>query len=251
MYEKFIKILDWFEKFFKRFKALGYLIAIIFVIIYFVNKGFEKKEAIRIAEKITGLNLERDLLLEEKKDLKKERLDLLDSIYNLNERYDSVIVLKDQEAWRSAKYRRERDEARREIRDFTPTERYVFLDETAYPYTGEKIYPFNARQMEGMHETFIENEYNKEIVTSQAAEIDHCNDALALAEGMANLGEEAIEIAEEEIKATEGISAINEEKADIAMKQWKKERRKKIWNKTKTWIGTAAGFAAGFILGGK
>jgi len=251
MYKLFLNIIDWFEKFFKRFKVVGYFIVIGFFIFYIVENGWERKEAIRIAERFTGLDMEREIHVKEKAGWRKERLKLQDSIYNIKEQRDSVLVLKDQEAWRSSKYRRERDEARRELKEYTPSTSYVFLDQEAYPFIGDKEYRFNGRQVTGMHETYIDNEHNKNIIGSQQAEIDHCNDALAMTEGIEGMQGEAMEMAKEEIISTEAISEIDQEKAEISMKQWKKERRKKNWGKVKTWVVGGASFIGGFILGGK
>jgi hypothetical protein len=245
--KQFKKVLDWADKFFKRFRALGYIIAVIFLIVYFIDKGFDKREMLRVTEKITGLNMQKDLLIKEKENISEQRDSLISQNKILRAQRDSVLVLKEQEAWRSAKYKRERNEARRKLKEYTPNESYDFLDKEAYPYIGEKQYKFNAKQVTGMHETFVENEYNKSIVETQSSELEYCNEALALSKQSEIISDTVTEMAVEEMLIGEEIMAIDEEKADIAMKQWKKERRKRIWGKVEKWVFAIGGFAAGLI----
>ena len=96
-----------------------------------------------------------------------------------------------------------------------------------------------------MHETFIDNEYNKSIITSTQRALDNCNEQLAVTTSIETMEGEAMEMAVEELAVADSIMDIDEEKADLAMKQWKKERRKKIWAKIEKWVFLAGGFLVG------
>lgn len=245
MYKYFIEFIDYFEKFFKRFKIIGYFIIIGFVMFYFIENGFEKKRAIEVAEKLTGLNIEKDLLIGEKLNISNERDSILKENKILRFEKDSILKLKEQEAWKASKYKRERNEARKALVEYTPNENYDFLNTEAYPFIGKKEYDFNAKQIFGMRKTFVENEFNKNIIESQVAEIDYCNDALAKVKKLEESSDEIEKSYKEELSIYDDIIIIDEEIIDTTTKQWKKERLKRVWGKIERWVF----FIGGIYLG--
>lgn len=240
--------LDWAEKFFKRFKAFGYIVAVLFAIVYFTSHGYNKKEAIRIAEKLTGLNLEKDILREEKINLKIERDSLYDELYFAKEQYDSILVLKEQAEWKSTQDKREKNDALRSLRLVTSDSSHIFNQTIAYPFSGKKEYGYNSLQVSEIHKTFIENEFNKDIINDQKTEIDHCNAALAMTENVENISDEVYKSFEEEIEVDNSIMTIADEIIDESMKQWGKERRKRIWGKIKTPAIAVGSFIFGIFI---
>lgn len=255
MIDKIGLYIDYVSKLFDRFKTFVFIVLACIIIFYIVTGKISRNQAIKsateLAEQISGFDLEKDILIGEKINLKSERDSLIEENYKIKEQRDSVLILKDQEAWRSAKYRRERNEARRALKEYTPNDSYEFLQEEGYPFTGEKEYGFNAKQVSGIHGTFIENEFNKDIIESQTAEIDFCNNALAATKEIETLGDEVSKSFEEEIEVDSVMMAIEEEKTELLLDEMEKKRRKdrwgKVWNVTKNVLSFIGGVVVGNV----
>ena len=134
--EIIIKGLDWLGKFFKRFKAFGYLVVIIAMCFFFVNNGIKKNQAIKLAERILHLDLEKEVLLGQKNELSIERDSLKKVNFILKESRDSLIVVKNQYHQKSILYKRQRNEALEALKFITSDSSYKFLQNIAYPFLG-------------------------------------------------------------------------------------------------------------------
>jgi hypothetical protein len=249
MYKKFLKFIDYFEKFFKRFKVIGYFIVIGFLIFYFIENGFERKEALRVAEKITGLNLEKDILISQKTNVSRQRDSVLNENYFLKEERDSIKKREGYYNKLAQKYKRERNEARDALENLSPNENYRFLQDEAYPYLGLLEFGFNARQVKEMHKTFVENEFCEKELEIKEFQLENCKENLVVSSKIENNSDEAMEMAETEIAVGDSIMKIDDKIIDISMDQWKKNRRKERWNKTKKWVERAGIFIGGIFVG--
>jgi len=254
--KKFTTLLDWIEKFTKRFRALIYLILACTIIFYVVTGRIDRNQALKTAketaEKIIGLNFEKDILIAEKANVVFERDSLKTKNKQLIKDRDLILLEKYNQKLLTNKYRRERDEARADLKDYTPNESYDFLDNEAYPFTGEKEYGFNARQVSGIHETFVENESNKNLLASTESELNSCEEAMALSLEHESRGEEIYETYEEEVSIDSSILAIEEEKneilTDVAKKKRRRDKLKKIWNKTEKIVIAVGSFIGGVLI---
>lgn len=248
MYKAFLKIVDWLEKFFKRFKVLGYIVVIGFLVFYFIQNGYEQKEAIRFAEKMTGLNLEKDLAVLEKNKIKSERDSLIEENYYLKESRDSILKEKVISDNMVRKEERAKILALNELKKISSDNSYKFIQKY-FPYIGNKSYGFNSYQVSGIHKVIIENESNIKIIESKDIQLDICENALEASIDIEKLSNKILYNAEEEIILSDSIILIEEEKNDILMDDWEKKRRRKKWGKVWKTTEKVLYAVGGFFLG--
>ena len=247
------KYIDYITKFINRFKTFVFLVIVGILIFYIITGRISKNQAIKsateLAEKVSGLDLEKDLLIGQKLDVSRQRDSLINENYFLKEERDSIRnreIYYENLSW---KYKRERNDARRLLPIYTPNQNYSFLDTEAYPFTGEKIYIFNANQMFGMRETFLENDFCKKELDNKEEQLNNCKKELAISDNIETNSDTAMEMAEEEIAVDSTILAIEEEKNDLIMDEFNKNRRKERWKKV--WnVAEKVGYAVGgFFVG--
>jgi len=248
MINKFKQFLDWADKFFKRFKAFGYLIAIVFIVFYFIENGFENREAIRMAEKITGLDMQKDLLIKEKANVKFERDSLLNENYNLKVERDEEIELKEKYKKKSIKEEIAKNNAIAALEFFTSNENYRYLQDIAYPYLGELEYGFNERQVKEMRKTHVENEFNMKLLKSKTIQLNICESALTKSLIIEKKSDTIYKKAEEEIAISDSITSIEEQKVDVLTKDKFGKKLKRFWQKIDNYIIPAATFLIGKSL---
>jgi len=246
-------VLDWTEKFSKRVKNLMFLILIGMLVFFLITGKIGRNQAIQSAkeavERISGLNLEKDILFNQKEIFRSERDSIREENFRIKEERDLALEQKEQAEWRSDRDKREKNDALRALRLVSSDSSHIFNQTVAYPFSGKKEYGYNAKQVSGIHKTFIENEFNKDIIDDQKAAIDHCNDALASSKELEMSHDEVSKSYEEEIEVDSSIMAIDEEITDIVMDEWKKDRRKERWGKV-LGVFEKIGYAVGgFFLG--
>lgn len=158
---KYIKIfLDWWNKFSSRLKSLGYLIAVIFLILFIINNGLKRNHIEKLIEKTTGLNIKNDILMEENNQISVE-LAKKDSIINLKQlRIDSLSnaeknALNERDYWKG-----KHDNISEDISKIPNDSSYKFL-QSKFNYPGSFEFPFNGPQIKGLHRTYLENENKK------------------------------------------------------------------------------------------
>ena len=148
--------LDWWNKFSSRLKSIGYLIAVIFLILFVINNGIKRNHIERLIEKTTGLNVQNDILMKENKQLDNQ-IDLKDSLLIAKEKQiDSVSNIiagaKIERNYWKEKY----DDISEDLSKIPDDSSYSFL-QSVFNYPGKFIYPFNGPQVKGLHRTYLEN----------------------------------------------------------------------------------------------
>lgn len=152
--------LDWWNKFSSRLKSIGYLIAVIFLILFIINNGIKRNHIEKLIEKTTGLNVQNDILMKENKQLDNE-IDSKDSLIHLKQKkIDSLSKEEkhaiDQRNYWKTKYTNISDDLSKIPDDSS----YAFL-QNKFNYPGTFRFPFNGPQVKGLHKTYLQNE-NKE-----------------------------------------------------------------------------------------
>lgn len=243
------KTLDWFEKFFKRFKALGYIIAIIFLIAYFWKDGFEAKKAIRLAEQITGLHINNDILLNKNKALD-NALSIKDSLLAVKDfKIDSVSEEEKVDELKTAYWQGEHGKIAEVLIEITSDSSYNFT-QGVYDYPGEKEYGYNAPQVKAIHRTYLENENKGEQIKALTVSLFNCKSKTELMDSSMELLKSKYEVKSEQEENLEKVLVNKDEEIELTKKQIKRNSAwKRIKGFTKDYIIPVATFLGGIAIG--
>lgn len=178
MFDKFKIYIDWISKLFNRIKNIGFAIIVVTLVVSFIGNGCQKRDAIKVAERMLHLDFEYDVL---KTDYNKSQI-VIDSISKEKNlavfQRDSVIEVKNYYKKEYSKYKIAHDKIAEEIDIIQPDSSYDFLQRKAYPFTGEKKYKFNSLQVKGIHRTFLEDRVKFKQLTAMQIQIDNCELAI-------------------------------------------------------------------------
>lgn len=230
-----------------RIKTVGVLVLVALVIMSAVNNGCNRTQLENMVEKVTGLNVKNDILQSGIKIRDSVLIAQNDSIQRLK---DEITVSKSNEsqlALENVKIKRKYNDLASILIKIPADSSYAFLDRVAYPYLGEKKYPFSDPQVKGIHKTYLEHEQllslnenlqeqkdelSYQIELHGALELETSSSMMVMQETRRDL--------EEIIENKDGIIATNE-------KALKKAKRRAFWAK----VGIGAGaLIIGFIAGG-
>lgn len=254
----FKKGFDWLYNFYKRFQAVGFTILLIALIFSFIGNGCKKQYAVELAEKLLKLDIEKDLVEKKYEEVEFEKNNIAmerDSLEGVNEtlvkQRDRAIVDKYEANRTVARYRKENRELLEALKYVSSDSSYQFLDQEAYPFPGPKEYGFNARQVSGIHHTYVENEGNLKRIDAMEIELDHCETALEASLRVDETSDEMYTLAEEELEKTEEMDKLSRESARISEKKVQlfkdEQKREKFWKGF--WkVTTVVAFAAGLAL---
>ena len=152
------KAIDWIGVNLGRIKTVGILALLVLFLISLGRHGCDRAELEDMVEKITGLNIQNDILnadIRARDTLlaqKQARITgLLDSI---GQSEAKLSVLRASYTNLEAEYQNLSDSLLRVPADSS----YEFLRTEAYPFPGEAKYPFNEPQVKGMHLTYLEKD---------------------------------------------------------------------------------------------
>lgn len=156
--EKLGSMFDWLGKNLSRIKTAGTIVLIVLFFLSIIKGGCQRSEIENMVERITGLNIQNDIL---NKDIIERDSLILAKEERINSLNDSLSASIKRENNLKLDYRRlERDYgalADSLIKIPTDTS-YAFLNDVAYPYEGSGSYPFNGTQVKGIHLTYLERE---------------------------------------------------------------------------------------------
>lgn len=148
--------LDWLGKNLSRIKTLGVIILIIFFVLSVCNNGCKRAEISEMVERITGLNVENDIL---QRDVKARDSLIIKKEMRIREIQDSLKIseaatmrLKVDYGHLNKKY----NEIAERLIGISTDSSYRFLTLEAYPYEGQLKYPFNEPQVRGIHMTYVQ-----------------------------------------------------------------------------------------------
>lgn len=227
------KALDWSGKFFNRIKGLGYLVALIVFIIFFINHGCQKSHAKELLERITGLDIRNDLLLEDNKRLDDSlKADAL-RITALKESQQILIAEKSKLKKDNAKMRETIARIPNWILNLPADSSYAFLNNIAYPFPGEKKYPFNEPQVKNIHADFMENIELTGLVRNLEDQLVNCEKYSAVNDTMSKIHQKSYATASKKVENLEGVVSNQNEKVAMLEKEVNKNNRgKKFWKVT-------------------
>lgn len=240
------KIIDWFGKNISRIKTAGVILTTCLMLFSFVRGGCSKKEAVTLIQTVTGLDIANGLL-------KKENLQLADSL--VKEVLRREALQKERDALLKEKKTLSNDNAslRKKIADIPlwvlnlPVDSsYKFLDEKAYPFPGEKRFPFNEPQVKNIHVDFLENVELHGLVDKLDLQLKNCEKIGEVSDSMTLSFQRSYSTAMGQNSNLQEQVSNATEKAGILEKGLDKTtKRKNFWRVT---AGILAGATAVLLL---
>jgi len=224
------KIIDWLGKNLSRLKTMGMIVLLSLFIISIFKGGCQRSEIEKLVERVTGLNIQNDILHQDVKD--RDSLILQKEIM-IQELRDSLTLSIAREKILKTNYRRleTKYETLADSLITVPTDTsYAFLTNTAYPYEGEMKYPFNEPQVKGIHLTYLEKESLEGMNYNLLAQLKEKEFQITDISTIATAREDQMEMLFD--NQTDLEKELNNKDAiiDIKDKQIKKERnRKTFW----------------------
>lgn len=221
------KIIDWIGKNLSRIKTIGMLVLVGFFVLSLVRNGCDRAEAEEMVERITGLNIRNDILMEDVKErdslliAKDESIDSLQSLLTLSqERGDSLQYNYTELEW-------ELQSLSDSINELPVDTSYYFLVDEAYPYPGHLRFPFNELQVRSMHTTFLEKIKLDEMNLNLLSQIDEKDHQLEVQEAVVYEHEMSIQLMEESRVDLDSIILNQDEIIEIQGKQIETTKRRR------------------------
>lgn len=233
MFEIIGKIIDWTGKNLGRIKTVGTIILVALFMLSIVKGGCQRSEIENMVERITGLNVQNDIL---NNDIKER-----DSILSAKDRRivilrDSLSVSLSREKILKTEYgrlEREYGTLAESLIKIPADSSYEFLTTVAYPYEGDLKYPFNEPQVKGIHLTYLEKETLETMNDNLMATIKEKDFQLADLEGITQTNTEQMALLDQNQKDYAKELTNKDEIIQIQEKEIKKERNKKtFWQVT-------------------
>jgi hypothetical protein len=151
------KVIDAIGKNLGRIKTVGLLVLVVVFAISLSRNGCDRADMEDMVERITGLNVRNDILMEDVK----ERDDLLiaqeERIEDLNNQLSLSQGREERMQYDYGQLETEYEHLSDSLLRIPGDTSYRFLVEEAYPYPGHLKYPFNEPQVKGIHLSFLEN----------------------------------------------------------------------------------------------
>lgn len=226
----FGKIIDWIGKNLSRIKTVGMLFLLVLFAISMFRGGCDRAEAEELLERVTGLNLRNDILME---DVKERDSLLIAKDLRIQELADSVeaslMRVDDLEHDYSAledDYEHLSDSLLRIPADTS----YRYLVDEAYPYPGHLKYPFNEPQVKGIHLTFLEKIMLDSMNLNLLTQINEKDTQLATKDEIVYEKSMSMALMAESRMDLDSIIVNKDEVIEIQDEQVKKAKRgKTIW----------------------
>jgi hypothetical protein len=245
--EKIVKafesLMDWINKFFSRIKGLGYIIALVIFVIFFINHGCQRKHAEQLIEKVTGLNIKNDILLKQNKEAEKLLKEKDALIMRKNYQIDSVDAIKNKERQSAEYWKGKHNEIAKELSQITSDSIYQ-LCQAIYNYYGEYKYLFNEPQIRAIYATYLENENKANQIIHTTNALNECEQQLELIHESISLREDKYNIKEFQYKNLDEVLKNKESENELLRKELKK---KKFWTGVKN-FGIGLAFLAGLLI---
>lgn len=241
--EKLIKwiegSLDWCSKVFNRLKGLGFIIALVCLIIFISVNGCQKRHAELLIEKITGLNVRNDILQQNNKELDKKLADekLWRELYE--QKFKELDSEKERLEKENTKLRNKLSGISDWLLNITADSSYSFLTKIAYPYPGDLKFRFNEPQVKGIHKSYLENTLLTTLVDTLQKQVDNCEARVETKDLMYISANKSIEMMEDKQDNFNQIVGNYAEKEDLYIKEVNKLKRQKFFYKVTTGIGIA------------
>lgn len=157
------QLVDWMAKSLGRIKTIGLVVVVVLLGLSILRTGCDRDHMEGLVEKITGLDVQNDILnngISERDSIllaKDSRIaNLKDSLSSSEIRFQD---LEDEYDELEDEYQGLEDS----IQEVPVDTSYTFLTEEVYPLEGPGSYPFNEPQVRGIHLTFLEKLTLKDI----------------------------------------------------------------------------------------
>lgn len=230
------KIIDWLDKSIGRIKTVGTLVIIILFIVSVSINGCNRKQAEVFVEKITGLNIQNDILSLSNKKLDSALVD--EKIWRkvFEQKAESLDRQKTLLLEENQKLRNKLALVPSTLIHITSDSSYKYLQEVAYNYPGELKYPFNEPQVKGIHQSYLENGILTQLVDTLEKQVFNCQEITQNKDSISKSFEKSMNILSEKGMNYEKIVGNYSEKEDLYKKENKKLKRQKIFYKVTTGI---------------
>ncbi len=236
--------LDWFNKQLGRIKTIAVIVLVILFAVAAINNGCQREYANDLVERVTGLNVQNDILKKENKEIIQD-LDSLKTAYReLVLKYERTDSIRDVYGEIIADLKYQRDTLKDYIRKTPTNELYEWLDKIRFPYQGEKIYKFNQPQVSDIYYVTQDYDIVKEENEVLSDDISQCDYQLALKDSLLNNRMQSMALMKSTVRNNNEIILNLEEKVEVTEDQVKRYKRKLFWWK----LGTGVAVVGGIIL---
>lgn len=226
----FGKIIDWIGVNLGRIKTIGLLVLIGFFALSMVRNGCNRSEINDMVEKITGLDIRNDILMQ---DVKKRDSLLLEKdlrIQELNDSLGSSIAKAEELEADYGLLEAEYEQLSDSLLTIPADTSYQFLVAEAYPYPGHAKYPFNEPQVKGIHRTFLEKIMLDEMNLNLLTQINEKDYQLEMKDTIVYEQAEAMMLMAESREDLDSIIINKDEIIEVQDEQIKKAKRgRTIW----------------------
>ncbi len=242
------KIIDVIGKNLGRIKTIGLMVLIVVFAISLFRNGCNRADMKDIVEKVTGLNVRNDILMEDVKE-RDDRLAVKD--LRIDELKDSLSASIMRESDLESDYtvlEADFESLSDSLLTIPADTSYRFLMYEAYPYPGHLKYPFNEPQVKGIHRTFLEKFKLADMNLNLLTQIDEKDYQLDVKDTVVYEQAEAITLMAESRVDLDSVIINQDEIIDIQDEQIKKKNRgKTFWQVVS---GTILVILAVFAVGG-
>ena len=242
------KIIDWIGKNLSRIKTIGLLIVLTFFVLSLVRNGCDRSDLEDMVERVTGLDIQNDILMEDVKDRDSLIISRDLRIEELKDSLGASIMRADDIAYDYTVLEAEFQRLYDSLLTIPADTSYKFLVDEAYPYPGHLKYPFNEPQVKGIHLTFLENIELDKMNLNLLTQIDEKDYQLDVKDTVVYEQAEAMELMAESRVDLDSIIINKDEIIEIQDEQInKKQRGKTFWQVIS---GILLGIIAALAVGG-
>jgi len=224
---KLNEILDNLGNHLNRIKTIGMLVLFGLLVFSFIQGGCDRRRAEDMVERVTGLNVQNDILREDVKlkdslvDAKNKRIkELEDSIYLSKVKFSSL----------QAKYgnlKGKLEHISDSLIKIPADSSYSFLIHKAYPYRGKMEFPFNAPQVKSIQITYLENKSLLGMNNNLVSQVQELQGLISLKDEVLTQKSAQMELMGSSRYDVEKIIQNKDEEIKIKDKQLKKEKNRK------------------------
>lgn len=244
---KFGEIIDWIGKNLGRLKTITLILIVCVFLVSLVRHGCDRQRIEDMVQRITGLNVRNDLLMQDiiERDsiLYEKEARIIELKDSLSASEEAVQVLQSDYSHLEAIY----EDLSDSLLTIPADTSYAFLVNEAYPYPGHLKYPFNEPQVKGIHLTYLEHKSMASMNENLLAQLDEMQYQLDVKDTIAGEQAEEIILMSKTRGDLDSIIINKDEIIQIQDKQITKQRRgKRVWQvATGVVIIILTAFAAG------
>lgn len=232
----FGKLFEIIETNLGRLKTIGVMVLIVLFSISALKNGCDRKDAENMVEKLTGLNIQNDILRsgimgrDSLIEVGNKRISRLNDSLVLSQKIYKQLEIK------YGRLERKYEQISDSLLKIPADSSYSFLSNVAYPFDGEKKYPFNEPQVRGIHTTYLQKENLLAMNYNLKDQITQLGKQNLIKNTTGGLMKDNMVMMSSNRNDLEKIITNKDEEIATKDKQLKKERRKRIFQVTGTAI---------------